>query len=113
MSDPFFLVDAVSAGPCSLDGAEGHHAADVQRLRVGERLILTDGRGASASAEVVAVRRGGLDLRVDEPVYVPAVAPRLVVVQGIAKGDRGELAVQAMMISLLMVVEEVLADRGA
>jgi 16S rRNA (uracil1498-N3)-methyltransferase len=96
MSDPFFLVDAVSAGPGELDGPEGHHAADVQRLRVGERLILGDGRGTTAPAEVVTVRRGGLGLRVGEPVFRPAADPRLVVAQGIAKGDRGELAVQTM-----------------
>lgn len=79
-----------------LDGPEGHHAAAVQRLRVGERLILADGRGGTASAEVVAVGRGSVDLAILDRSSVPARDPRIVVVQGIAKGDRGELAVQAM-----------------
>jgi 16S rRNA (uracil1498-N3)-methyltransferase len=97
VSAPLFLVDALPAGPTFLlDGPEGHHAATVQRLRVGEALILADGRGASAAAEVTAVGRGSVTVSVGARVAVPAADPRLVVVQGIAKGDRGELAVQAM-----------------
>jgi 16S rRNA (uracil1498-N3)-methyltransferase len=47
-------------------------------------------------AEVTAVGRGSVDVTLGERSYAPAADPRLVVVQGIAKGDRGELAVQAM-----------------
>ena len=97
MSAPLFLVDALPTGDrFTLEGPEGHHAAAVQRLRVGEHLVLADGRGGSAAAEVTAVGRSGLDVRVGARSHAPATDPRLVVVQGIAKGDRGELAVQAM-----------------
>jgi 16S rRNA (uracil1498-N3)-methyltransferase len=94
---PLFLVDALPTGDrFRLDGAEGHHAADVQRLRPGERLLVGDGRGGIACAEVATAGRGFLDLAVSERRLVPAPAPRVVVAQAIAKGDRGELAVQAM-----------------
>ena len=97
MSAPLFLVDDLPAGvSCTLDGPEGHHAATVQRLRVGEALILADGRGGSATGEVTAVGRGSVEVAITGRGQVPAPDPRLVVVQGIAKGDRGELAVQAM-----------------
>ncbi|RIV35644.1 16S rRNA (uracil(1498)-N(3))-methyltransferase [Micromonospora radicis] len=97
MSAPLFLVEALpTAAAMVLDGPEGHHAATVQRLRVGEELLLADGRGGTASAVVTAVGRGALDVEVTGRGYVDAANPRLVVVQGIAKGDRGELAVQAM-----------------
>ncbi|KAB1910060.1 16S rRNA (uracil(1498)-N(3))-methyltransferase [Micromonospora sp. AMSO31t] len=97
MSAPLFLVEALPTGDTlTLDGPEGHHAATVQRLRVGEELLLADGRGGTAGAVVTAVGRGTLDLRVTTRGYADASVPRLVVVQGIAKGDRGELAVQAM-----------------
>ena len=97
VSAPLFLVEALpSTTSYTLDGPEGHHAATVQRLRAGERLILADGRGGSATAEVVAVGRGSVELTVTGRSHVPAPDPRLVVAQGIAKGDRGELAVQAM-----------------
>jgi 16S rRNA (uracil1498-N3)-methyltransferase len=97
MSRPLFLVTALPAGGAyTLDGPEGHHAADVQRLGVGEALVLGDGRGGTAEATVTAVRRGALDVTVTGRGQAPPSDPRLVVVQGIAKGDRGELAVQAM-----------------
>jgi 16S rRNA (uracil1498-N3)-methyltransferase len=97
LSLPLFLVDELPVGAeFVLDGPEGHHAAVVQRLRIGEELLLGDGRGGTATAVVTAVGRGTLDLSLRERGYAPPPAPRIVVVQGIAKGDRGELAVQAM-----------------
>lgn len=97
MSAPLFLVDHLPEPDTgTLTGPEGHHAATVQRLRVGESVLLGDGRGGLASAVVTAVGRGTLDFLVQKRWYRPPPDPRLVVVQGIAKGDRGELAVQVM-----------------
>ncbi|GAB3813575.1 16S rRNA (uracil(1498)-N(3))-methyltransferase [Micromonospora zhanjiangensis] len=97
MSAPLFLVGSLPpADSYTLAGPEGHHAATVQRLRVGEELLLADGRGGTATAEVVSVGKGTLDLTVTSRRYADPPDPRLVVAQGIAKGDRGELAVQAM-----------------
>jgi 16S rRNA (uracil1498-N3)-methyltransferase len=97
VSAPLFLVDVLPAGSAfTLDGPEGHHAAVVQRLRAGEVLTLSDGRGGIAAATVVGVGRGTVDVEINSRRQAPSPDPRLVVVQGIAKGDRGELAVQAM-----------------
>jgi 16S rRNA (uracil1498-N3)-methyltransferase len=94
---PLFLVDALPArDQFVLDGPEGHHAATVQRLRIGESLLLGDGRGGTATAVVTAVGRGTLTVSIRTRGYAQPPAPRIVVVQGIAKGERGELAVQAM-----------------
>ena len=97
MSAPLFHVDHLPVGArFTLSGPEGHHAADVQRLRVGAPLVLGDGRGGTVSAQVTAVGRGSIDVLVGDRRFAAVADPRLVVVQGIAKGDRGELAVQAM-----------------
>ncbi|HKT01732.1 MAG TPA: 16S rRNA (uracil(1498)-N(3))-methyltransferase, partial [Rugosimonospora sp.] len=41
MSLALFLVEELpECGLFTLDGPEGHHAADVARLRAGERLLL-------------------------------------------------------------------------
>jgi 16S rRNA (uracil1498-N3)-methyltransferase len=97
VSAPLFLVDDLPSGPSyTLSGPEGHHAATVQRLRAGEALILADGRGGTATAEVTAVGKGAVEVRVIAREHTAEADPRLVVAQGIAKGDRGELAVQAM-----------------
>lgn len=97
MSLPLFLVPSLPEGDdFVLDGPEGHHAAVVQRLRAGEELLLGDGRGGTARAVVVSVDRSALRLHIVKRASEPAPSPRLVVAQGIAKGERGELAVQAM-----------------
>jgi 16S rRNA (uracil1498-N3)-methyltransferase len=97
MGAPLFLVTELPpAGMFTVDGPEGRHAAAVMRLQVGEALRLSDGYGGMASAVVTAVGRDRLQVSIDKVWYDEPYDPRLVVVQGIAKGDRGELAVQAM-----------------
>ncbi|WP_377643320.1 16S rRNA (uracil(1498)-N(3))-methyltransferase [Oryzobacter terrae] len=78
-----------------VDGPEGRHAATVRRTRVGEHLLLTDGAGLRVEAEVVAVGRGTLDVRVVTVATDPEPSPRLVLVQALAKNDRDDQAVEA------------------
>jgi len=98
VSAPLFLVgrDRMSADRIVLDGPEGHHAATVRRLAVGERLRLADGAGLVCECVVARARRDALELDVLERYELPPPAPRLVVVQALPKGDRGELAVEVM-----------------
>jgi 16S rRNA (uracil1498-N3)-methyltransferase len=79
-----------------LDGAEGRHAAVVRRIGPGERVRLTDGRGAWAEGPVVGAGKGGVTVAVDERGTVAAAVPRVVVVQALPKGERGELAVEML-----------------
>lgn len=98
MTAAVFLADPdrVAADPVVLDGPEGHHAARVRRLTPGERVDVTDGRGAVASCVVSAVGRDTVTLAVVERRAVPPPQPRLAVVQALPKGDRGELAVEML-----------------
>ncbi|MEU9887516.1 16S rRNA (uracil(1498)-N(3))-methyltransferase [Sphaerisporangium sp. NPDC051011] len=103
MSVPVFLSDDLSGDlsgdveQITLAGPEGRHAAAVRRLRAGERVDLTDGRGAVAECVVRDVTgKDSLRLDVLARRVVPPPEPRLVVVQGLPKGDRGELAVEMM-----------------
>lgn len=80
-----------------VDGDEGYHAATVQRTRVGESVLLADGEGRLAHGTVVGVR--GKDEIVVEVVAItvaPPPQPRVLVVQALPKGDRGELAVEML-----------------
>jgi 16S rRNA (uracil1498-N3)-methyltransferase len=79
-----------------LSGAEGRHATTVRRLAPGERADLTDGVGTLAACVVKSARAGVLELSVLARHAQPAPDPRVVVVQAIPKGDRGELAVETM-----------------
>jgi 16S rRNA (uracil1498-N3)-methyltransferase len=108
---PLFLVDAVpAAGPLVLDGPEGRHAATVKRLRVGEPVQVADGRGGLGEAEVVAVGRDVVELTVTRRLELTPPAPRVVLVQALVKGDRGELAVE---LATEAGVDEVLPWRAA
>jgi len=86
----------VAGRTLTLTGPEGHHAATVRRVRVGERVLLTDGAGRLAGCQVSAVGRDRLDLAVVHVVDEPVPQPRLVVVQALPKGDRGETAVETL-----------------
>ena len=96
MAPPVFHLAELSAvgDRAVLDGPEGRHAATVRRIRVGERVLLTDGRGSVADCTVTAARRDALELCVTSRRRVAAPSPRVTVVQALPKGERSELAVE-------------------
>ena len=102
MTAPLFLASAEALAEASpgdvvvLDGDEGRHAADVRRLRAGEPVDVGDGHGLLLRGVVAEVGRGRVTVSVQSRVVVPERRPRLVVVQALAKGGRGEDAVEAM-----------------
>lgn len=98
MSAPVFLCPAERLGHerILLDGPEGRHAAAVRRLRPGERVDLTDGAGLLVECVVASAGRDSLELSATARHRTPSPAPRVVVVQALPKGDRGELAVETM-----------------
>ncbi|AQZ65679.1 Ribosomal RNA small subunit methyltransferase E [[Actinomadura] parvosata subsp. kistnae] len=96
MTVPVFLAQGLDGPELTLDGPEGRHAASVRRLRPGERVDLTDGAGAVAECVVRETLKDALRLDVLRRYDVEPPRPRLVVVQGLPKGDRGELAVEMM-----------------
>lgn len=101
MTAPVFVVDSAQLAPVGavvrLDGPEGRHAVAVRRLAVGEPVVLADGAGAAVSGSVVGVvGKDVLEVRVEALLAEPEPAVRVVVVQALPKGDRGELAVELM-----------------
>ena len=94
MSNPVFLADDLTADRVTLTGTEGRHAAVVRRLRVGEAVDLVDGRGTRATCVVASVAKDGLVCDVRQRSTQPLPALQIVLVQALAKGDRGELAVE-------------------
>lgn len=97
MVEPLFrFIDPLAAGQTvQLTGPEGHHAAAVRRLRVGEAIALTNGQGLKARGVVSAVAPKQLTIEVHsvETFELPLITFTLV--QAVAKGDRDELAIQA------------------
>ncbi len=89
-----FLAGDLSGDRVLLTGPEGRHAAGARRLQPGEAVDLVDGEGTRADCRVERVGRDEVLLQVLTRTLEAAPAPRLVLVQALPKGDRGELAVE-------------------
>lgn len=100
MSLPVHLAPSlagVAAGDTvTVDGDEAHHAVAVRRLRVGERVVLTDGAGTSVAGPVASTGKRVFTVSVEEVTTAEPASPEVVVVQALPKGDRGELAVEVL-----------------
>ncbi len=103
MTAPLFLIEpavAAAAGVgdvVELSGPEGRHAVAVKRLAVGERIDLADGAGTLLHAVVEALTgRDSLAAAVLERADVARPQPRIIVVQALPKGERGETAVETL-----------------
>lgn len=98
----FHLEHAVTVGAgvgdvVELSGPEGRHAVTVKRVEVGEHIDLGDGAGTVLNAVVEALNgRDSLTARVLGRSELPAPQPRIVVVQALPKGERGETAVETL-----------------
>jgi 16S rRNA (uracil1498-N3)-methyltransferase len=87
------LGDVAPGTVVAVEGDEAHHALAVRRMRLGEAVALTDGRGTRAVGEVAGAGKRRMEVLVSSVDRVPEPEPALVVVQALPKGDRGELAV--------------------
>lgn len=101
MSIPVFYraelhTDLSSGHELTLDGDEGHHAADVRRIRVGEQIRITDGAGLAADCKVLEAARGRVACRVESRFETPRPRPRITVVQAVLKGDRADRVVEGL-----------------
>jgi len=100
VSLPVHLVPSLAAvsaaSEVTVEGDEAHHAVAVRRLRVGERVVLTDGAGTAVTGEVASTGKRVFTVSVAEVRHEPVPAPAVTVVQALPKGERGELAVEML-----------------
>ncbi len=90
-ADPHVLVDDVASPVLAADAL--HHLARVRRLRPGDRLTVTDGRGAWRACRFT----GDASLASDgETIRVPAPEPELTVAFALTKSDKPDLVVQKL-----------------
>lgn len=80
--------------PLTLRGGEAHHAHHVLRLGVGDKLVVFDGRGREATAEIASITGSDLQLRVLHEARTAPLRCRITLGQAIPKGKNMELIVQ-------------------
>ena len=98
MVEPLFHKDNLMAEVGSLvelDGSEGKHAVQVRRMRQGEAIQLSDGKGLRVRGTVAELSDSTLKLQVTEVIKEELPSRQITLVQALAKGDRDELAIQA------------------
>lgn len=96
---PCFYLDRddLGVGEVVLADGEGHHAVTVKRLRVGEPVLISNGKGRLASGVVAAVTgRDRLAVRIDSCRPTPASVPKLTVALALIKGERMESAIEQL-----------------
>lgn len=99
MTEALFLADLDSPAvgdEVAVTGDEGRHAAIVRRIRKGETVLVSDGIGTAVRGPVLSSDVNGLVVEVAEVLADPGRPVRFTVVQALAKGDRGELALEQL-----------------
>ena len=77
-----------------LTGPEAHHARSVLRLDPRDRVVLFDGRGREATAEISSLNSSAVQLRVLQEAITPPLRARITLAQAVPKGKNMDLIVQ-------------------
>jgi len=95
----FYLAPAgsrvIAGETIVLTGDEARHAAKAARLRVGERILIGDGRGSIAQAEASHVDASEVHLVVVSVSHTEVDVPGVWLIQSLAKSGRDEQAIEA------------------
>lgn len=90
----FFLAPELWQPLTALDEEESRHAAQVLRLRVGDAVTVFDGEGRRGEAEIAAITKHQVALRLLHETASPAVRPAITLVQAVPKGKTFEWIVE-------------------
>ncbi|MBX7103921.1 MAG: 16S rRNA (uracil(1498)-N(3))-methyltransferase, partial [Gemmataceae bacterium] len=97
MADRFYVSFPIAPGELLLQGPEAHHLATVRRFRPGDSVILFTGDGSEYPAEVLAVGKKDVTLRLGEPLRPVRELPgKLEVAAAVPKGDREEFLIEKL-----------------
>lgn len=92
---PRFFVETVSGDTAVITGADAHHIARVLRMRIGEPLVLCDGKGMDYHSEIQAVDDREVVLRVtSRTATVSEPSVQVTLYQGLPKSEKMDWIVQ-------------------
>lgn len=97
MSERFFVAQLTTTGEITLSGPEAHHLIHVMRGHVGQQVVLFDGLGHEALAEIIAIQKKTAVLRIVEHGTVSRELPVAVTVASpLPKGDRERFFIEKL-----------------
>ena len=107
----FISPENWNSGALTLAGSEAHHARDVLRMRVGEKVVLFNGRGHEITAEIVDLGVDEIGLRKLHEAETPPLQCRIVLGQAIPKGKNMDLIVQKAVEIGSAEIAPIISDR--
>jgi 16S rRNA (uracil1498-N3)-methyltransferase len=107
----FVCPENWNSGALTLVGSEAHHARDVLRMRVGDKLVLFNGRGHEITAEIVELGGDEIGLRKLHEAVTPPLQCRIILGQAIPKGKNMELIVQKAVEIGAAEIAPIISDR--
>lgn len=94
----FFVENIGDSQRLTIDGDESHHLLRVLRAKIGERIVVFDGRGGEHDAEVVGLGKSTLDVSILSTRNVERELPHpLVVAVSLPKGDRQKVLIEKLV----------------
>lgn len=103
----------LSESTAELPDEEGHHLARVMRLRRGARALLFDGRGSQVLAEVEAIDKAHVRLRILTAASAAAeLDVSLTVAQAVLKGDKMDAVVRDATMLGVRIIQPVITARA-
>jgi 16S rRNA (uracil1498-N3)-methyltransferase len=107
----FISPENWNSGALTLAGSEAHHARDVLRMKVGEKVVLFNGRGHEITAEIVDLGVDEIGLRKLYEAETPPLQCRIVLGQAIPKGKNMDLIVQKAVEIGAAEIAPIISDR--
>ena len=109
---PRFFVPGLSGETVTIAGEDGRHIAKSLRCRVGETVVLCDGRGQDARGVITAIAGETVTAAVRDRAPSRGELPcRVTLYQALPKGDKLELIVQKAVELGVFAVVPVLTSR--
>lgn len=80
MQLPFFFEENISQGSHTLNSETSKHVAQVLRMQIGEKILLTNGKGQLVTAEITNNHKKACEVAILEAQDIPVVTGRKVAV---------------------------------
>ena len=98
MAERFLFQDAVESNMATLSGEQAHHLSRVMRAKIGDRIVLFDGRGIEHDATIVEISKNSTELQiVDTRSCIDPNFPEITVAVALPKGDRQRFLIEKLV----------------
>jgi 16S rRNA (uracil1498-N3)-methyltransferase len=96
---PYFFTDRslISPAEVSIEGSDARHLAVVRRAQIGDSITVSDGAGRVIEARIVSAAPTRIRAEIVSEKKLDRSPPHLTVFQGLAKGEKVDLAVQKLV----------------